>query len=163
MNVDYSKIMTHQQIYPDSCISSAVEMILKLNNKVDEDYYSLQVEQYRKLHIENNPDNEKYKSFNYLNGQEYYGLKFTNISEQPADELFQKIDEEINEGRYVIISLGNQNGGFHMWIIYGCDKVDGDYLNFSKRYCSTELICFNHLKAHARYMGKADILTYKSV
>jgi len=164
VNVDLSKIVTHQQIYIDSCIPSAVEMILKLNSRVDEDYYSLQVEQYRKLHIENNLDNEKYRSFDYLNDQEYYRLKFTKFSNQPAEELFQKIDKEINEDRYVIISLRNQNSfGFHMWIIYGYNKVNNDYLNFSKRYCSSDLICFDYLKDHVRYMGKTDILTYKFV
>ena len=152
-----SRVGTHEQLFQCSCIPSAVEMVLKLLDKVDENYYEHQIEW----------ANLRYRSFEFFSGQEYEGIVFCRHW-LPAKELFRVIDNELEEGRYVIISLKNPGENpFHMWIIYG--KTDEDYLNFSKAPCSSQMITFQcrsqcNLRDYVRnVMRETDILTYTEV
>ena len=148
-----SRIDAHGQLYKNSCIPSAVEMVLKSLNRADKDYYELQKRWGKRTD----------RSFDifidcFTNEGECKGLIFRK-REDLANDLFRVIDEELKADRYVIISAGD-----HMWIIYG--KTDDDYLNFSKASCSSQMItfqcCFQYsLRNYVRnVMCKTDILTY---
>ena len=153
---EMSKIDAHEQKYEYSCIPSVVEMVLKLLGKVDGSYYKLQ----------NRWGNWGDGSFSlfidcFTKNGECEGLIFKK-RDGTADELFRVIDEELEAGRYVIISLKNPNRkGYHMWVIY--DRTNDDYLDFSKDFCRTitfqcEFQC--KLRDYVLCMGKTDILIY---
>jgi hypothetical protein len=152
-----SKIDAHEQKYEYSCIPSVVEMVLKLLDKVCRNYYELQKKW----------DNRKDRSFDvfidcFTKNGECEGLIFKK-RDGTADELFRVIDEELEAGRYVIISLKNPvGGGDHMWVIYS--RTNGDYLSFSKASCSSQMVTFPcNLRNYIRKVGRTDILTYTEV
>lgn len=147
-------------------------MILKLLGKVNVEYYEQQKAW----------GNNTMGDFRPFDGKTIEGVTFKiefndkeypRGSDFPLEKLFQFIDKELAEGRYVIISLpsflksniGFLIGGFHMWIIYG--KEDSDYLAFSKVNTSQSdpvaktTAIINQVKYLVRAIQGTDILTYK--
>ncbi len=145
-------INAHEQKHRLSCIPSAVEIVLKLLEKVDTNYYDLQ----------NNWGKKSNGSLGDFNGKAIKGITFERIFAVPRnssfsmEEFFQVIDDELTSGRYVIISLPKQKK-WHTYIIYA--KANEDYLVFSKSGKRT--VFLNGLKSRVYKMQKTDILIYK--
>lgn len=76
----------------------------------------------------------------------------------PLKELFQAIRDEINQGRYVIVSLKSP-GGWHMYVVHSCNKKKQEFKAISKTYMGGTLIISDVRKQIIDMQG-TDILTY---
>ncbi|MBN2379705.1 hypothetical protein JXM67_07885 [candidate division WOR-3 bacterium] len=176
MNIDWESIAKHEQRGHYSCIPSAIEMVLKLLGKVEDNYYDLQ----KKWKAKPGED------FSVYHGKAIEGLAFTHRfagiehprgDDFPLKELFSTIDTELAEARFVIASLPNlvhsQSyggyllNGFHMWVIYA--RTDHDYLALSKAFRSEldevarVIVVTDEVKHRVRIVQGTDILTYRPV
>lgn len=155
VKTNWKTINEHKQIFDTSCIASAIEMVLKLNKKVKTDYYELQ----NKFENKN-----RTLSFGNFDRKILFGMKFKilfNIKREddfPIDKLFDKIDEELENKHYVIISLESK-AGWHMWVIY--DKSNEEYYAFSKE--NEKTIYESEVKKIVKKMKGTDILVYEFV
>ena len=151
MKFDSNIIDSHEQKYQVSCIPSAVEMILKLLGKVNVNYYELQ--ESRKNKTDGN--------FSDFDGKTIKNIRFRKLFGNPRDSnfplqnLFVKIDEELNSNRFVIISLVS-NSGWHMFVVY--DKSGDEYKAFTKNGKQTQYE--NNVKKIVKQMQGTDILVY---
>ncbi|MCD6162529.1 MAG: hypothetical protein J7K40_08980 [candidate division Zixibacteria bacterium] len=154
MAYDKTIIDIHRQIDEYSCIPSSVEMILKLLGKMQINDYQLQ----------NEWRNNKKGSFNSFNGRTLQGLKFDlkfsnpRNSDFPIDSLFETIDNELDSGGMVIVSL-QQGSNWHMYIIH--EKANGEYKAFSKSLIKT--IEIEDVRATIERMQGTDILIYRPI
>lgn len=141
----------HIQRHETSCIPSCVEMILKLLGKVPSDFYDLQKKW----------QNRQDGSFGDFNGQTIFGVtfnqKFTEARGKnfPMDRLFKRIDEELQAGRFVCVSLCSYRG-WHMYIIH--ERINDNYASFSKN--GQQTIEENNVRQIITNMHGTDILTY---
>jgi hypothetical protein len=156
MQIDENIVKAHRQLAQFSCIPMSIEFVLKLLKLVPSDYFELQ---------------EKWNNFSggtfaCFDGQTLYGLSFKhqfsvdggrNFCKQKMEKLFNTIDQELDEGRYVIISLA-EDGGWHNYIIY--DRApNAEYLAVSKKCDGTRK--YDDVKRRVSEMTGTDILTYR--
>jgi hypothetical protein len=127
MEIDWKIIDSHEQKFENSCIPSAVEMVLKLLKKVDSSYYDQQSQW------------EKIGSFAYYDGRTIEGVTFKLRNKLTVDELFAEIDRELKENKCVIISLKSilidprqPPNKCHMYVIYDYNEKKKDYKAFTK-------------------------------
>jgi len=166
IHVEWEIVKQHKQKYCNSCIPSAVEMVLKLLGKADINFYCFQDNWslicvcIEKIGI----SDQKFKFFQKIR---FPGMAFEQRLGN-ASEILDIIDREICSDRLVIISLQNpHNSDSHIWIIYGKEN-DGNYLGFSRDYCEDEIL---HLKKAGidlrsqllKKGGDTDILVYKQL
>lgn len=155
--LQHNIIDEHQQLYELSCIPSCVEMILKLLDRVPVNYYTLQ-----KLWGNKNGgfadfDNKTIEGVTFHNV--YDDKKFPRGDKFPLTELFSTIQEEITQGRYVGVSLENQNHrGYHMYVVYDMDS-NREFLAVSKN--SQKTIYEDSIKKIITRMKGTDILIYR--
>ena len=148
---DKSIINKHIQRYETSCIPSCVEMILKLLGKIPSKFYDLQEEW----------QNKQDGSFGDFNGQTICGVTFNQEFTEPRgrnfpmDRLFKKIDQELQAGRFVCVSLCSTDG-WHMYIIH--EKINDNYASFSKS--GQQTIEENNVRQIITNINGTDILTY---
>ena len=156
------KIDLHHQRPANTCIPSAVEIILKQLGKVPIGFYLLQ-------------DGWRGSSFSDIDGKEYFGLRFKAEFTQdayprgpdfPLEQLLHKISNELSEGRYVVVSLRGYDSSarrwldcYHMFVIYA--EVDGEFQAVSKN--GEETIRVDNVKDYFTHMGGTDILTYSMI
>lgn len=106
------------------------------------------------------------EEFNFLTFYQKFKVdhgQFEREDNFPFDQLWQYIDNELKDDRYVIICLENKHRlnnadscGSHMFVIY---NKENDYLSFSKYY--SETIYCNDVKKIVMQMGGTDILVYR--
>lgn len=149
----YEAINTHSQIYDKSCIPSSIEMVLKLNKKVDTNFYN-----YQKI-WENKMDGT-FGNFDnlLLNGIRFH-RKFNTARDNkfPLQNLFKTIDTELSNGRYVIVSLPS-GYGWHMYVI--TDKLpNGEFVAYSKN--GKENLIETNVKQIITKAKGTDIMTYR--
>jgi len=157
IEIKYDKeiIENHSQRYPISCIPSCVEMVLKLLEKVNSDYYELQ----------NDWGNNSLGNFKDFDNKTIKGITFHHKFDPngyggrsvkfPLNDLSKRIDAELENHRFVCISLVS-NAGWHMWVIYKKD-ID-EYFAFSKENSKT--ITCDKVWSIVQNMQGTDILTY---
>jgi hypothetical protein len=174
--LDPTVINGHHQVYPDSCVPMSVELVVKLEDPSQINYYD-----------------EQHK---YPNGKSWGGdfvrkinrITFTHLFTlprytYPLPPLFQTIVDELDSNRYVQLSLvsvwkkdknGNEvidNNGhkipqvFHCWVVYGYDN-NGDFLGISRDYNINQPIYIQTgynptIKQQLTIMGGTDILIYR--
>jgi len=154
IEIKYDKdiIDNHSQIFPNSCIPSCVEMVLKLLGKVNSDYYDLQ----------NAWRNNTNGNFSNFDNKTIEGVTFhrefpdERNSNFPLDKLNDRIDNELENGRFVCISLEIAPKRFHMWVIH--KKDNGEYFAISKGNSKT--ITCDKVWSIVQNMQGTDILTY---
>jgi len=73
-------------------------------------------------------------------------------------KLFDRIDQELEKGRFVIISFRITSRDSHMYVIYRKNK--SDYDAFTKEYCKDDTSPIHDVKDRVRSMGVTDILVY---
>src|SRR5579859_2226431 len=129
---DRSIIDRHRQVYDNSCVPSAFEMVLKLTGRVPAEYFELQ---------------DAWKNKSDGSGRDFdnvtiAGLTFHQLYAQPRRRgfpfaaLFAAIDAELDAGRYVITGLRSGKNMFHAWVIV--ERLpDGEYRAVSKSGADT--------------------------
>jgi len=149
----FEAINKHRQIYASSCIPSCIEMVLKLNKKVDSNFYNYQK-------IWGNKIDGTFANFDglLLNGLRFYQkfniLRNTNF---PIEDLFMTIDKELLDGRYVIVSLPSDYG-WHMYVI--CNKLpNGEFVAYSKN--GGENMVETNVKQIIQRVKGTDIMIYR--
>ena len=154
---DRSIVDRHEQRYTLSCIPSCVELVLKMLHRVDADYYDEQ-EAWQ---------NKRDGSFGNYNNRELFGLRFRNAFYEhprepsfPLTELFARIDAELDEGRFVIISLAS-NAGWHMYVIHARANNEFQAVSKASPPDGSTTIDVDRVKAMVVAMGGTDILIYE--
>jgi len=98
---DRSIVDRHRQVFGNSCVPSAFEMVLKLTGRVSAEYYELQ----------DASKNRTDRSGRDFDNVTIAGLTFHQLYAQPRRRgfpftgLFAAIDSELDAGRYVITGL----------------------------------------------------------
>jgi hypothetical protein len=155
MKLDHSIVERHKQLAVHSCIPMSIELVLKLLGRVPPDFYCLQ-EQW---------GDRKDGTFGDFDGKTIRGLTFRlRFPVQsgrgfPAEKLtllFDTIDRELGEDRFVIVSLAVPCG-WHNFVVY--ERTDsGEYLATSKSTSSTWPR--TDVRSAISAMTGTDILTY---
>ena len=145
-------VENHNQFFGDSCVPTVVEVILILEDKVGHNYYDLQI----------NSKGDSEGSYSDFDNEVLFGLKFKSEfgfergSDFPIQLLFNRIDELLSFGRYVVISL-EAVGGTHNYIIYFKNEKN-DYTAISKH---AGISIIDDVKVRVREMQGTEILTYE--
>ncbi len=152
MIIDSNITNQHKQLEQASCIPMSVELVLKLTNQVDSDYY----EQQKNWH-----NKKKYGDFRDYNGETIKGLTFShrfspndrgrNFS---LDKLFDEISDEIRNQRFVIISL-EVSQGWHNYVIYN-QLSTGEFEAVTQGG-----VVIKNVKEQVNKMQGTDILIYR--
>lgn len=166
MELNKKRIYGHSQLDQISCIPMAIESVLKLIGLMDIRDFKYQNNSLYHNKTDWFPIIEKdfggkvkfekqYEIFATARNHENLELYF--------DPLFETIDAELLEGRYVIISLPSGENNYHMHVIY--NKISNDkYGYFTFNLLNPEPIDFqNDLKIIVREMLGTDIITYKLI
>lgn len=148
-------VSSHRQVFFSSCIPSSIEMILKYNNKIGLNDFSIQ-----------NAWREKNDgTFGNFDGKTINGIKFRHQFANPRgrsfpfDDLYKTISNELASGRKVIISLVSGQNMWHIWVI---DKKSesGDFIAYSRDYNITYPLVVTGIKNIVKSMQGTDIITY---
>jgi|SRR5690554_1184349 ASC-1-like (ASCH) protein len=143
----------HSQLFFPSMIPSAIEMILKLNNKVPGDYYDNQ-----KMWRNNvNGNFINFDSISIKGIRFYQKFNLERGDNFPIDKLFTTIDQELAEKRFVMISL-MANNSWWVHVIYGKTE-NGEYLAFTK--AGKKTIFERRVKEIIKKMKGTDIMIYR--
>ena len=155
MSYNRKIIDAHRQIFPMSCVPSAVEMVLKLLDKAERYYYDLQCE-----------TKNKGSDFARFDGVTIKGVEFKRVTQKNMDlssfqSFFSTIDDELAAGRKVMVSLKSRTKQqFHIHVIH--EKRNDDYLAFTKVHEPDETKDYSgSVKDHMKSMDIADILIYR--
>lgn len=155
-------VKNHLQMYESTCTPSAVEMILKLEGKVDLSYYELQ----------NDTSFRNGANYREVTGDRF-GLKFIHKfsfernREFPIDKLFNEIESNLKFGRYVAISLfqGVSPDGYyefyHNYIIFNNQK--NEFQAITRYYNDTNPTIVENVKKKVIDMNGTDILVYEKI
>ena len=150
-------LLKHRQLPSELgalCIPMSVEFVLKLENKISPEDFSLQ----------DAWTESQDADFSRFDGQTINGLEFERQFASPRgdtfplDELFSVIDEELDDDRYVIISLAVEGGNWHNYVIYN-RLANGEYEAITKGRKPERI---NDVKRRVIDMKGTDILTYES-
>jgi hypothetical protein len=150
-------LLLHQQKSEYSCIPMAVELVLKFIDKLQPEEFPIQT-------LWGNKNNGSFSDFDR---RVIESVKFKHLfgnargDSFPMQELFECIDHELKEERYVIVSLSNDQGGWHMFVIYAKDFKNDEYLAVSKN--NHEDLYLSNVKFRIKQMKGTDILTYSIV
>jgi len=157
--LDPNVLAKHKQLSGYSCIPMSVEFVLKLLGKLSPDDF----------HLQDAWGDRKDGSFSDFDGWSFDNVKFTRRFIQarddgfPLDDLFSAVENELESGRYVIVSLAVPsltNPGetdYHNYVIWNRLR-DGEFEAITQRP-NTERI--NDVKERVRNMKGTDILTYE--
>jgi hypothetical protein len=152
---DRSIVDRHRQVYGNSCVPSAFEMVLKLTGRVPVEYFELQ-------DVWQNKSDGSGRDFDNV---AIAGLTFHQLYAQPRKRgfpfagLFAAIDAELDAGRYVITGLRSGKNTFHAWVIV--ERLpNGEYRAVSKSGADT--IEVTNTRAIIRKMKGTDIVIYRS-
>ncbi|MCX6159058.1 MAG: hypothetical protein NTY74_13845 [Ignavibacteriae bacterium] len=169
MEIDFDKIKSHRQLTEISCIPMAVESILILLDYMKVNDTSLQ----------SNPaysGNSNWiksgwsisKGSSRVVFKREFHLPDLNLKARGDhfmvdyfDKLFEKIDDELNNERLVIISLESGTDQWHMEVIF--DKVNNDEyktFTFYHNHNGPKINESNNLRERVTSMKGTDILTY---
>jgi hypothetical protein len=154
---DISKISTHQQLYHLSCIPSAVEMVLKLTNRVGPAFYELQEKWGNRIGSFADFDNRVVAGIHF-----HRQFPMARSDSFPFGDLFLGIVEELHAQRYVIISLASP-GGFHMWIIFDHDEENFCALTKDGIGNASQTTQTREIKRRVLGMRGTDILVYENM
>ncbi|UJH90680.1 hypothetical protein LZ575_18215 [Antarcticibacterium sp. 1MA-6-2] len=129
-------------------------MILKLNCKVETDFYNYQ-------QIWGNKTDGTFKNFDNLL---INGLRFShkfNLKRDlnfPLTDLFKAIDEELSNNRYVLVSLVSGQNMWHIYVI--SEKLDnGEYKAYSK--IDEKTLVVSNVREYITNMKGTDIMVYR--
>ena len=93
MNKFLNVLDSHKQKYQNSCTSSVREVILKLHQRVGDDWYDFQTK-YKETNI----------GFDHLDDFDVHRIKAISYT-KPIAEAYLDIEKEVREGRFPLVSL----------------------------------------------------------
>lgn len=140
----------HREKYPSSTIPMTVELVLKLMGRMPPESFAVQ-EPWK---------NKRDGNFSDFDNKTIDGVTFHHKFDQPrgnefpTEDLFDAIDSELDDGRYVIISLYTGRN-YMLYVIVG-RTADGDYHAVTKEGEQTWTI--TNVKPRVREMKGTDIL-----
>ncbi len=147
-------IHQHRQINMSSCIPSGIEMILKLNCKVESDFYNYQ-------QIWGNKTDGTFGNFNNLviNGIRFFHkFNLQRDNNFPLADLFYTIEEELAQNRYVLVSLVSGQNMWHIYVI--SEKLpNGEFKAYSK--IDERTLIVSNVKEFITKMKGTDIMVYR--
>ena len=114
MELHQDVLTAHKQLSAFSCIPMAVELVLKLLGRLPPDNFELQQS------WQNRADGS-FKDFdNVVIRGVRFRHQFTMSRGQsfPLNDLLAAIESELDQGRYVIVSLPSSADSAHMYVIY---------------------------------------------
>ena len=132
----------------------SIELVLKLIGKISVTDFTLQQQWQNKS--DGNFSDFDGKTIEQVEFKKRFGL--ARDENFPLQDLFDCIDKELDEERYVIISLANPYG-WHNYVIYGKNFNNGEYYAVSKDVQGNDLL-LSDVKAKVTQMKGTDILTY---
>lgn len=152
---DVNIVHQHRLLQPFCVVPSSVELVLKLAGRVPADFFELQ-----QAWLDNNGG-----SFHDFDGRTIAGLTFhQRFTRQrgrgfPLPKLFAAIDEELRDGRYVVVGLRNEPdpNSFSAWVIVERNAA-GEYQAVSKNGNDTVIV--NDVKARITRMQGTDLGIY---
>ncbi len=148
-------LINHKQKYEKSCVPMSIELVLKLMGVMKVDDYRLQ--------------DEKGNESRW--GAEYHENEINNVKiihsfdsdrddQFPMDELFKKIEEELDNDRFVQCVWKNDDmQDFHAYVIYGYN--DNEYLAITYHAYETDVIRVDDMKSRLSKIQGSDILTFE--
>lgn len=147
-------IHQHSQINMSSCIPSGIEMILKLNCKVDSNFYNYQ-------QIWGNKTDGSFGNFDNLviNGLRFsHKFNLPRNNNFPLADLFQTINDELTQNRYVLVSLVSGQNMWHIYVI--SEKLpNGEFKAYSK--IDDRTLVVSNVKEFITNMKGTDIMVYR--
>jgi hypothetical protein len=174
MQVNTSLLSDHRQIYPASCIPMSVECVPKLLGIMEAKDFSLQND------LAKHGTSDWVKSFTYpaTNPKVAFNREYllSDMGFSPDMnrgmffmqhyfvQLFNTIDNELDENRYVIISVSSGQNTWHMEVIY--NKINNnlyDTLTFYYDNLTNPTFYQINLRQRITNMQGTDILTYKFI
>jgi hypothetical protein len=153
---DVNIVHQHRLLQPSSIVPSSVELVLKLAGRVPANFVELQ-----QAWLDNAGG-----SFHDFDGRTIAGLTFHQRFTRergpgfPLPKLFAAIDEELRNGRYVVVGLRNEPdlNSFSAWVIVERNAA-GEYQAVSKNGSDTVIV--NDVKARITRMQGTDLGIYR--
>jgi hypothetical protein len=159
MNPNEEVIENHTQLFEWSCIPMAVELVLKLLGRMPSDSFELQ-KSWGNRHDGSFADFDKC-TINGIHFRRQFAVDGGRaFPPEKLTQLFNTIDRELTEARFVIVALA-VNGNYHNFVIYD-HAVSGEFQATSKVYRGGT---WNRsdIKCKITEMAGTDILTYQLV
>jgi hypothetical protein len=148
---------THKQLFPKSCVTMCVELVLKLMNSMPANSFDLQI---AKGDISKSGVDFDKKTFYDVFIK--MGFDFERGPLFPLEPLFNKIKCELDEGNYVNCAWRpSPNKIFHAFVIYGYE--DDEFLAITKYYQNSEVKYINDMKTKLIEINGSDILTFSKI
>lgn len=154
LELDANIIKNHKQKYANSCVPMAIELVLKLNKVVTMSYYDLQKEK------KNFP-----RGFSEFDGKTINNVKISldfkiNRDQNfPLEDLFNKIQKELDKGRYVTCAWKDElMQSYHAYVIYGYE--DDEFLALTTDFGRSEYEYITDMKTRLKDIYGSDILTF---
>lgn len=153
-------IKCHCQKYNNSCTASAIELVLKLLGEKPCNYYELQDEKGDVCRGFDQFDNR-------VIGKVRFEAKYNppnrnnSIWHQQKDNFYRFIDSELENGKYVILSLSllQFNGNYHTFIIYP-PKANNEYNAIAIYRCNPIFQRISNVKEEIDRIYGTDIMIY---
>lgn len=153
---DVKIVDQHRLLRPSALVPCTVELVLKLTGRVPAEYYELQ----------DTWLDYPGGSFNDFDGRTIGGLTFHQRFTRergpgfPVAKLFAAIDEELRQGRYVVVGLRNEPdlNSYSAWVIVERNP-DGEYQAVTKN--GDETVTVNDVKARITRMQGTDLGIYR--
>jgi hypothetical protein len=153
---DVNIVDQHRLLRPSSIVPFTVELVLKLEGRVPTEFYELQ-------HAWIDYPGS---SFHDFDGRTIAGLTFQQRFTRergpgfPLAKLFAAIDEELSEGRYVVVGLRNEPdlNSFSAWVIVERNHA-GEYQAVSKN--GNDTVTANDVRARITRMQGTDLGIYR--
>jgi len=144
-------LKTHRQIHNDSCIAMSVEYVLKELGIVSKDFFDYQ------------NDRGKDKLSDWVTQIYKDNIGFKKEEGLNNDELLNRIDSELSDGRRIIISLQIGANQWHMYVIYEKQKDDQYRLVTSTPNMGKSQIEIKNLRQEIPNMNGVDLITHKNI
>jgi hypothetical protein len=155
--LDQSVLDNHIQLYPNSCVTMCVELVLKLMHTMSVDSFDLQYA---------NGDNQK-------SGADFHSKIINHVFIQmefdihrghqfPLNDLFDKIKSELDNGNYVNCAWRpSPSSVFHAFVIYGyeCDE----FLAITKYHNDSNIHYIKDMKTRLTDIQGSDIITFRKI
>jgi hypothetical protein len=155
MELHQDILTAHKQLSAFSCIPMTVELVLKLVGRLAPDNFELQQQ------WQDRTDG----SFKDFDNRVIRGVRFRHQFTMPRgqnfplNDLFAAIGSELEQGRYVIVSLPSSGNSAHMYVIYDRMGVN-EFKAVTYQFGEAGAFETENVREVLQNWGGNDILTY---
>jgi|GEM_PF-2173667 len=143
MKLNDEILKIHEQKHSNSCVPSAVEMVLKLHGLIKPNDFYLQEHFKEKISGGHIVD-----FFNKDYPEENKNIKFYQKEYDNLESYFDAIKKELSN-RYVLIPLKNSNGGYHEYVVYDYLEKEG-FKAVTRCFQNKEIVYVNDMEERFR-------------